>query len=83
MMSGHFRLRSELSGAIAKRLAKNQFSVTGSFFNQLVTDICIHFLANSTYSNTILICIINNTKMDLPMDTNSFKPRQLKMCHQI
>ena len=35
MMSRHFRLRSELSGAIAKRLphAKNQLSVPGSFFN--------------------------------------------------
>ena len=39
MMSGHFRLSSELSGVIAKRLphAKNQFSVTCSFFNQFVT----------------------------------------------
>ena len=35
-MSRHFRLKSELSGAIAKRHphAKNQFSVPGSFFNQ-------------------------------------------------
>ena len=40
MMSRHFRLSSELTGAIAKRLphAKNQLSMTGSFFNQLVTD---------------------------------------------
>ena len=39
MMSRHFRLSSELSGAIAKRLlhAKNQLSVLGSFFNQFVT----------------------------------------------
>ena len=38
MMSRHFRLNSEFSGAIAKRLrhAKNQFSVPGSFFNQFV-----------------------------------------------
>ena len=38
MMSLHFALSSELSGAIAKRLphAKNQLSVPGSFFNQFV-----------------------------------------------
>ena len=41
MMSRHFHLSSELGGAIAKRLpyAKNQLSVTGSFFDQFVTDI--------------------------------------------
>ena len=42
MMSRHFRLRSELSGAIAKRLphAKNQLpQLSGLFFNQFVTDI--------------------------------------------
>ena len=40
MMSRHFRLSSELTGAIAKRLphAKNQLSGPGSFFNQFVTD---------------------------------------------
>ena len=43
-MSGHFRLNTELSGAIAKRLsqkahAKNQLSAPGSFFNQFVIDI--------------------------------------------
>ena len=44
MMSRHFRLSSELSGAIAKKLphAKNQLSVPGSFFNQFVTDIYTH-----------------------------------------
>ena len=44
MMSRHFRLSSELSGAIAKRLphAKNQLSVLGSFFNQFVTYIYIY-----------------------------------------
>ena len=44
MMSRHFRLRSELSGAIAKRPphAKNQHSVPGSFFNQFVTYIRIY-----------------------------------------
>ena len=43
MMSRHFRLSSELTGAIAKRVphAKNQLSVPGSFFNQFVTDIDI------------------------------------------
>ena len=44
MMSRHFRLSSELSGAITKRLphAKNQLSVAGSFFNQFVTYIYIY-----------------------------------------
>ena len=41
MMSRHFRLRSELTGAMVKRLshAKNQLSGPDSFFNQFVTDI--------------------------------------------
>ena len=40
MMSQHFALSSELTGAIAKILphAKNQLSTLGSFFNQFVTD---------------------------------------------
>ena len=44
MMSRHFGLSSELTGAIAKRLphAKNLLSMTGSFFNQFVTDIYIY-----------------------------------------
>ena len=44
MMSRHFRLSSELSGAIAKRLthAKYQLSGPDSFFNQFVTDIYIY-----------------------------------------
>ena len=43
MMSRHFALSSELSGAIAKIVphAKNQLSTPGSFFNQFVTDIYI------------------------------------------
>ena len=43
MMSRHFVLSSELTGAIPKKLphAKNQLSVPGSFFNQFVTDIDI------------------------------------------
>ena len=46
MMSRHFALNSELTGAIAKRLphAKNQPSAPGSFFNQFVTDIYIYIL---------------------------------------
>ena len=41
MMSRHFSLSSELSGAIAERLphAKIQLSEPGSLFNQFVTDI--------------------------------------------
>ena len=41
MMNRHFRLSSELGGAIVKRFqhAKNQLSVPGSLFNQFVTDI--------------------------------------------
>ena len=44
MMSRYFALSSELTGAIAKKPphAKNQLSVTGSFFNQFVTDIYIY-----------------------------------------
>ena len=44
MMSRHFTLSSELTGAIAKRLphAKNQLSAAGSFFNQFVTDIYMY-----------------------------------------
>ena len=44
MMSRHFALSSELSGAIAKRLQQfeNQLSAPGSFFNQFVTDIYIY-----------------------------------------
>ena len=43
MMSRHFGLNSELTGAIAKipPHAKNQLSETDSFLNQFVTDIYI------------------------------------------
>ena len=46
MMSRHFRLISELSGAIVKILqhAKNQLSVPRSFFNHVDTDIRISLL---------------------------------------
>ena len=44
MMSRHFALSSEITGAIAKKLphAKIQLPVPGSFFNQFVTDIYIY-----------------------------------------
>ena len=44
MISRHFALSSELTGAIAKKLphAKNQLSGTGSFFNQFVIYIYIY-----------------------------------------
>ena len=44
MMNRHFRLSSELSGAITKRPphAKIHLSVPGSFFNQFVMDIYIY-----------------------------------------
>ena len=53
MMSRHFALNSELTGAIAKRLphAKNQLSEPGSFFNQFVTDIYIYI-----YKRASLAC---------------------------
>ena len=46
MMSRHFRLSSEFTGAIAKRLphTKNQPSGLDSFFNQFVTDIYILYI---------------------------------------
>ena len=51
MMSRHFHLSSELTGAIAKTLphTKNQLSVPDSFFNQFVTDIYIYI-----YKQTII-----------------------------
>ena len=51
MMSRHFRLRSELTGAIAKRLphTQNQLSMLDSFFNQFFTDIY-------TYKRASLAC---------------------------
>ena len=53
---------SELSGAIAKRLTcKNQLSAPGSFFN---------LLPGQKYWNTILLCIINNIKMGLAIETH-------------
>ena len=56
MMSRHFALSSELTGAITKRLphAKNQLSVPCSFFNQFVTDIYI-YIYTQTNNNRVLI----------------------------
>ena len=56
MMSRHFRLSSELTGAIAKRLphVKNQPSASGSFFNQFVTDIYIYiyiYIQSSSFNS--------------------------------
>ena len=44
MMSRHFALSTELSGAIVKRFshAKNQVSASGSCFNQFVKDIYLY-----------------------------------------
>ena len=56
MMSRHFALNSELTGAIAKRLphAKNQLYLPGSFFNKFVTDIYIYTLPGQKYLYTSL-----------------------------
>ena len=56
MMSRQFRLSSELTVAIAKRLphAKNQPSAPGSFFNQFVTYIYIYIYIY-IYNNRVLI----------------------------
>ena len=53
MMSRHFALNSENTGAIAKILphAKNQLSAPGSFFNQFVTYIYIYI-----YKRASLAC---------------------------
>ena len=56
MMSRHFALNSELTGAIAKRRphAKNQPSAPGSFFNQFVTDIYIYiyiYIQSSSFNS--------------------------------
>ena len=60
MMSRHFALNSEPTGAIAKRLphAKNQLSEPGSFFNQFVTDIYIYIYIH-TNNNRVLIVRIS------------------------
>ena len=57
MMSRHFRLSSELSGAIAKILThvKNQTSANGSFFNQFVTYIYIYIQGGSKKWNPISV----------------------------
>ena len=61
MVSLHFALSSELSGAIAKKLphAKNQPSVPGNFFNHFVTDIYIyiHMLYILTFKTRLIYSI--------------------------
>ena len=55
MISRHFGLRSELSGSIAKRLPHAKIlPVSGSFFNQFVTDIYSIYIfkyIHSTYTH--------------------------------
>ena len=65
MMSRHFALNSELTGAIAKRLphATNQPSAPGSFFNQFVTEIYIYTYIYTTRS--ILRTPILRTKFEI------------------
>ena len=62
MMSRHFALNSELTGAIAKKLphAKNQPSAPGCFFNQFVTDIYIllYIYINNNRVLIVRICIL-------------------------
>ena len=57
MMSRHFALSPELTGAIAKRLphAKNQLYGPDSFFNQFVKDIYIYIVYVHTHINRVLI----------------------------
>ena len=52
MLSRHFVLNSELTGAIAKILphAKNQPPAPGSFFNQFVTDIYIYIYIQARFA---------------------------------
>ena len=77
MMSRHFRLSSELTGAIAKRLphAQNQLCVPGSFFNQFVTEIYIY---KQTNNNRVLIVRIE--KLKIPENISERDPvfRQFK-----
>ena len=65
MMSRHFALNSELTGAIAKRLphAKNQPSAPGSFFNQFVTDIYIYIYIYNHRVLIVRICIMSKLEV--------------------
>ena len=64
MMSRHFRLSSEHTGAIAKRLphAKNQLSTPGSFFNQFVTDISIYIYIYTNNNRVLIVMIIGKVR---------------------
>ena len=60
MMSRHFALSSELTGAIAKRppQVKTQLSAPGSFFNQFVTDISLLLkLDDCIYTSALRACL--------------------------
>ena len=65
MMSRHFRLRSELSGSIAKRLprAKNQLSAPGSFFNQFVKDELLKVDKSMKIVTLLLSILLKNFRM--------------------
>ena len=67
MMSRHFALSSELTGAIAKRHlhAKNQLSAPGSFFNQFVTEIYIYIYL-SIYKRASLACAVRLADTSCP-----------------
>ena len=70
MMSRHFCLSSELTGAIAERLphAKNQLSGPDSFSNQFVTDIDIYIYTKRTkVFEHLILSHTNNTKMGIFM----------------
>ena len=77
MMSRHFRLSSERSRAIAKRLphAKNQLSVLGSFFNQFVTDIyilgcCMKFQSLNLMMHTLQIVYLDHQVFTIKFSCN-------------
>ena len=59
MISRHFALSTELTGAIAKRLphAKNQLSAPGSFFNQFVTDILYIYILYTNINRVLIVRI--------------------------
>ena len=64
MMSQHFALSSELSGAIAKRFphAKNQPSAPGSFFNQFITYIYIYIHIHIYINRVLIVRIVYGSK---------------------
>ena len=73
MMSRHFALSLEISGAIAKRLrqAKNQLSTPGSFFNQFDTDIL------TIKTRLLFVCLRIYIYICKEMIEETAKPRKL------